>query len=108
MPPKPDRIQDEALRADMQQAQAALKSADYYRAVRLSSDAYVALLGRKPELLHGAEQFRSVLFFPRLGARLVVNNHGGPEVIYDRDTFTFSEAVTYYEFAVDNLIKHGL
>ena len=108
MPPKPDRIQDADLRDDMQQAQAALKAADYARAVRLCSDAYVALLGRKPELLQGADQIRSVLFFPRLGARLVVNNDGKPEVIYDRDTFTFSEAVTYYEFAVDNLIKHGL
>ncbi len=105
---KTDRIQDAALRASMEDAQAALKSGDYKRVVDLCGEAYVELLGRKPEMLQGAEQFRSVLFFPRLGAHLALNGDRQPEVIYDRETFTFSEAVTYFEFAVDNLIKHEI
>jgi hypothetical protein len=108
MPPKIDRIQDDALRAAMHDARSALKSGDYRQVVERSSWAYAELLCRKPEMLQGAEQIRSVLFFPRLGARLVINSDSRPEIIYDRDTFSFSEAVTYFEFAVDNLVKYGL
>jgi hypothetical protein len=105
MAAKTDRIQDAAMRRSMEEAQAALKSGDYKKVVDLAGQVYVELLGRKPEMLQGAEQFRSVLFFPRLGAHLALNGEKQPEVIYDRETFTFSEAVTYFEFAVDNLIK---
>jgi hypothetical protein len=108
MPAKTDRIHDETLRGSMEDAQAALKSGDYKRVVDLAGQVYVELLGRRPEMLQGAEQFRSVLFFPRLGAHLALNGQRQPEVVYDRDTFTFSEAVTYFEFAVDNLIKHEI
>jgi hypothetical protein len=51
---------------------------------------------------------RRILFYPRLGARLIQEQDGSPAVIYDRETFTFSEAITYFEFAVDNLVKEGL
>jgi hypothetical protein len=108
MPGKTDRILDPALRAAMQDAQAALKSGDYTRVVELCADAYAETLRRKPEMMQGTEQIRTVLFFPRLGAHLVVNSDRQAEVVFDRDKFIFSEAVTYFEFAVDNLIKHGL
>jgi hypothetical protein len=29
-------------------------------------------------------------------------------VVYDREKFTFAEAVTYWEFAVDSLAREGL
>ena len=108
MPTKADRIQDEALRGSLQDAQAALRSGDYKKVVELSSAAYVELLRRKPEMLQGAQQFMSVMFFPRLGATLMVNTSGQPEIVWERDKFIFSEAVTYYEFTVDNLIKHNI
>jgi hypothetical protein len=75
--------------------------------VELSSAAYTELLRRKPELTQGAAQFRNVMFFPRLGAHLQLNSQGEPEVIFDREKFTFSEAVTYFEYAADGLIKNG-
>jgi hypothetical protein len=106
--PKVDKIQDESLRRSMVEAQAALKDGDYKRVVELTSDAYVELLRRKPELLQGPAQFMSVMFFPRLGAHLQVNTAGQPEIVWDREKFIFSEAVTYYEYTVDNLIKHKL
>jgi hypothetical protein len=37
-----------------------------------------------------------------------VNTDGKPEIIWDREKFIFSEAVTYFEFTVDNLLKHKL
>ena len=108
MPSKVDRIQDKALRGSLAGAQAALKAGDYKQVVELSSAAYVELLKRNPEMLQGQQQFMNVIFFPRLGAHLVVNNDGQPEIVWDREKFAFSEAVTYFEFAVDRLLKAGL
>jgi hypothetical protein len=56
-------------------------------------------------MLQGEEQFRTMMFFPRLGAHLILNPEGQPEVVYDREKFIFSEAITYFEFAVDNIVK---
>ena len=108
MPGKVDRIRDEALRGSFADAQAALKAGDYKKVVELSSAAYVELLQRNPEMLQGQQQFMNVVFFPRLGAHLVVNNDGRPEIVWDREKFSFSEAVTYFEFTIDRLIKAGL
>lgn len=108
MPGKVDRIQDEALRGLLADAQAALKAGEYRKVVELSSAAYVELLQRKPEMLVGQQQFMNVVFFPRLGAHLVVNHDGQPEIVWDRDKFVFSEAVTYFEFAIDKILKAGL
>ena len=105
---KVDRIQDEALRGSLADSQAALKAGDYKTVVELSSAAYVELLRRKPEMLQGQQQFMNVVFFLRLGAHLVVNNDGQPEIVWDREKFSFSEAVTYFEFTVDRLLKAGL
>jgi hypothetical protein len=37
-----------------------------------------------------------------------LNSDSQPEIIYDREKFIFSEAVTYYEFVVDYMIRVGL
>lgn len=108
MPSKLDRINDEALRESLAQAKESLRSGDYADVVRRASDAYVDLLTRKPEMLEGPGAMRNIIFFPRLGARLVQEADGSPRVVFDRENFIFSEAVTYYEFAVDSLVKHGL
>jgi hypothetical protein len=108
MPAKLDRIQDAALRDSLAAAQASLKSGDFADVVHRSSDAYVEMLRRDPELMKGPMGMRRILFYPRLGARLIQEQDGSPAVIYDRETFTFSEAITYFEFAVDNLVKEGL
>ena len=94
--------------ATEERLEAALKAGEYKKVVELSSAAYVELLKRKPEMLQGQEQFMNVIFFPRLGARLVLQNDGQPEIVWDRENFSFSEAVTYYEFTIDKLIKAGL
>lgn len=108
MPSKVDRIQDEALRGSFADAQAALKAGDYKKVVELSSAAYVELLRRNPEMLQGQQQFMNVIFFPRLGAHLIVDHDGQPEIVWDREKFSFSEAVTYFEFTIDRLIKAGV
>ena len=102
------RIQDEALKQSLTDAQGELRAGDYASVVRRSSDAYVDLLRRKPEMLKGAMGMRHIMFFPRLGAHLIMESDGLPAVVYDREKFTFSEAVTYWEFAVDSIAREGL
>jgi hypothetical protein len=108
MPAKIDRIKDEALRDSLAAAQASLKSGNFADVVHRSSDAYVEMLRRKPDLLQGVVGMRNILFYPRLGARLIQESDGSPAVIYDRETFSFTEAITYFEFAVDSLVREGL
>jgi hypothetical protein len=108
MPAKTDRIHDEGLRNSLVEAQAALKSGDYRRVVDLTTTAYLEMLRRKPELTQGAAQMQTIMFFPRLGAHIQLNHDGKPEIIYDREKFIFSEAITYYEFIVDYIIRIGL
>jgi hypothetical protein len=108
MSAKTNRIKDPALRESLTVAQASLKSGEFTDVVHRSSDAYVELLRRKPDMLKGMAGMRNILFYPRLGARLIQEQDGSPTVIYDRETFSFTEAITYFEFAVDSLVREGL
>ena len=108
MPVKTDRIQDEGLRRSMVEAKEAMGAGDYKRVVELSAASYMELLRRKPEMLEGPQQLMSIMFFPRLGAHLQLNQEREPELIWDREKFIFSEAITYYEFTVDQLVKQGV
>ena len=106
---KVDRIQDEQLRESMAAAHAALRSGDYLDVVRRAADAYLELLRRKPEMLEGMMGRMRVMMFPRLGAKLEREEEGKfPTVKWDRETFALSEAATYFEFAVDSLVREGL
>ena len=50
-----------------------------------------------------------MMMFPRLGARLErQEGEKMPALVWDREFFGFSEAVTYFEFAVDQLVKEEL
>lgn len=106
---KVDRIQDAALRASLSAAHGALRSGDYVDVVRRAADAYLELLRRKPDLLEGMMGRMRIMMFPRLGARLEPSEGQQlPTLHWDREAFAFSEAVTYFEFAVDQLVREGL
>ncbi|MHB8376846.1 MAG: hypothetical protein ACYDEB_07805 [Dehalococcoidia bacterium] len=107
---KVDRIQDEGLRASLKAAHASLRAGDHRDVVQRAGEAYLELLRRKPELLQGEgflPQMR-IFMFPRLGAHLELADGKPVAVAFDREHFGFTEAVTYYEFAVDNLVREGL
>jgi hypothetical protein len=104
-----DQIQDAALRESMAAAHASLRAGEYKDVVQRAADAFLELLRRKPELLEGMIGRIRVMFFPRLGARMEYTNEKElPQLEWDRETFGFSEAVTYFEFAVDQLVREGL
>jgi hypothetical protein len=109
MPPaKLDRIADATLRTSLAAAHASLRAGDYLDVVQRAADAYLELLRRTPELLEGMMGRMRIMFFPRLGARLEREGEGAPALHWDRETFAFSEAVTYFEFAVDQLLREGM
>jgi hypothetical protein len=110
MPPtKLARILDQTLRESLSAAHASLRSGDYPDVVRRCAAAYLELLRRKPELLEGMMGRMRIMLFPRLGARLdPAEGQPLPTLTWDRETFAFSEAVTYFEFAVDQLVREGL
>jgi len=105
---KLDRINDAALRETLSAAHTSLKAGNYQDVVQRAADAYLELLRRKPELLDGLMGRFRVMMFPRLGARLERENGDTPSLHWDRETFAFSEAVTYFEFAVDQLVREGM
>ena len=107
---KVDKIQDEKLRASLKAAHASLRAGDHRDVVQRAGEAYLELLRRKPELLQGEGFMRQmrIFMFPRLGAHLEVEDGTPVGVSFDRENFGFTEAVTYYEFAVDNLVREGL
>ncbi len=108
--PKVDRIQDAELRESLQAAHVALRAGNHKDVVERAGAAYVELLRRKPELLQGEGMMAMmpIWMFPRLGAHLELTDGKPTHVQLDRETFGFTEAVTYYEFAVDTLVKEGL
>jgi hypothetical protein len=105
---KVDQIKDEALRESMAAAHVALRGGEYKDVVQRAADAYLELLRRKPELLEGMMGRFRVMVFPRLGARLERNEGSPPRLEWDRERFALSEAATYFEFAVDQLVREGL
>jgi hypothetical protein len=105
---KIEQIKDEGLRESLAAAHAALRSGEYKAVVQRSADAYLELLRRKPELLEGMIGRFRVMMFPRLGAKLEPEEGKLPRLQWDRETFGFSEAVTYFEFAVDQLVREGI
>ena len=105
---KLDQIQDAALRDSLAAAHASLKAGNHKDVVQRAGDAYLELLRRKPELLDGMMGRIRVMIFPRLGARLERDEGEEPRLEWDREVFAMSEAATYFEFAVDQLVREGL
>ncbi len=107
---KVEQIKDAELKASMAAAHASLKSGNFLDVVQRAADAYIELLARKPELLEeeGIMGRMRIMMFPRLGARLERDEGQEPRLEWDRENFGFSEAATYFEFAVENLVREGI
>jgi hypothetical protein len=93
----------------MAAAHVSLRAGEYRDVVSRAAEAFLELLRRKPELLEGMIGRVRVMFFPRLGVRMEYKGEQElPQVEWDREQFGFAEAVTYFEFAVDQLVREGL
>jgi hypothetical protein len=87
----------------MEEAHAALLGGRYLETVRKCADSYLSLLQSRPEVMEPGSGIRPGAW-PRLGVRLTLDERGSPDMVWERDRFALSEAITYFEFTLDQLI----
>jgi hypothetical protein len=113
---KHDAVKDQALRSSFDSAFGALRGGKPADAVRMLADAFLGMLRDHPALLtetvagRNGARMPMVTRWPALGANLVAGSvrDGEPKIEFVRERFAMSEALTYYEFAVDVALDHSL
>ncbi len=110
-----EKIKDDQLRSQVDEAYSRLRGGDPSAAVRLLADAFIDLLAKHPELLEISTRVRGrdfplVARWPSFGANLVLDpdRKEPPRMEFVRQRFAVSEALTYYEFLVDLALDQGL
>jgi hypothetical protein len=112
-------IRDEELRQLMESASRSLDEGRNYDCVRACADAYLLLLRKEAKVMNGLKRVLETervkaglergmirfapLMFPRMAAKLRLEEGKEPEIVFDRQTVGFGEAIQYYEFTL-NLI----
>jgi hypothetical protein len=115
----PEDIKDPELRASLEEASRLLDEGDYLAVVRLSADVYGRLAQRKPEAIvrppppgqpvsasggtpGGAPRARGWPSY--LGVTLDWEGDK-PSLRFDKQRFSMSEAATYFEYTVDQVVQ---
>jgi hypothetical protein len=113
--PRHEEIADEGLRAMLQQAHDQMRGGDATEAVRTCTSAFLAMVEQHPELIkakvpaRGGEQ-PMVMLWPQLGANLSEDSvsAGKLEIAFERDFFSSTEAMTYYDFTVETAVHNNI
>jgi hypothetical protein len=106
---RPTDIQDADLRALVTAARSAYMEGNYRDSVQRSTDAFLELLRRQPDFLtKGPFAGNTRRVWPQLGVALKTSDGVPPQVVFERDQFTRSEAITYYEYASDSIVAAKL
>ncbi len=105
---KPEDIQNEELRAILTDAFADVRSGRASEAVHKVSDAMLLLIELKPEILKETFKMRAreipkLMRWPALGANMKMESvvAGKPEIEFVKERFAVSEALTYYQYVID-------
>jgi hypothetical protein len=102
---KHTNIKNETLRGLMDAAYTAIRKGDFTASVHHSAEAVRQLLVIRPDAFTaGPLAGTRRIFPPFVGTRLVIENVSDPQVIFDREKFTMSEALTWYEYATENIV----
>jgi hypothetical protein len=109
----PEDVADPETKAELAEAERALDEGDYSDAVRKSAAIYLRLIRANPDLIIQLPSFGDLPIAGRgplpargpwpdlLGVVLRFGDYGTPELVFEKDRFTLSEAITYYEYTVD-------
>ena len=110
--PKAADIQESRLREKLEAAFAAMRAGRGAESVRASADAYLAFLELNPEARAETTTMRGraiprLMRWPALGANLKPGSvaAGRPEIEFLRERFSVSEAMTYYQFVLDEILE---
>jgi hypothetical protein len=120
-------IKDATLQQRMIEIERWIDDGEYVRAANACASVYLDLLARHPELLPprdlrpgqaglqsgenpaSYDQHRHIrrAFWPITGGiRIVVGDDGKPALVYDKERFSMSEALTYFEFTLEQVATH--
>ena len=105
-------IRNPELRSQVEAAFAAMRAGQGREAVRALADAFVRFLELHPSVMRETIAMRGrdiprIMRWPDLGARLVPDSvrEGKPRIEIDRDRFSASEAMTYYQFVLEEILE---
>ena len=104
-------IRNAELRGKVEAAFAAMRAGKGAESVRAAADAYLAFIELHPEVkaetipMRG-RQISRLMRWPALGANMDVESvrAGKPEIAFERERFSVSEAMTYYQFVLDEIL----
>jgi hypothetical protein len=109
---RPGDIKNEELRLQLEAAFAAMRKGQGGEAVRLIAATYLRFLEIHPEVKTDTIPFRNftiprIMRWPGLGANLKPESlqTGRPEIEFTRERFATSEAMTYYQFVLDEILE---
>jgi hypothetical protein len=104
-------IQNAELRGKVEAAFAAMRAGKGADAVRAAADAYLTFIELFPEvkaetIAMRGRQISRLMRWPALGANMSADSvrDGKPEIAFERDRFSVSEAMTYYQFVLDEIL----
>ena len=109
--PTPSDIRTAELREPVQRAFDAMRAGNGTEAVKGLADVFVAFIELYPELREETIDMRGravpkLMRWPALGANLKPESLSSarPEIEFVRDRFSVSEAMTYYQFVLDEIL----
>jgi hypothetical protein len=109
--PKPSDIQNPELRQTLERAFAAMRAGKGADAVRACAQGYLRFLELNPDVKGQTiairdRQMPRIMRWPALGANMTLESvrAGKPEIEFTRDRFSVSEAMTYYQFVLDEIL----
>jgi hypothetical protein len=116
---RPSDVQDPELRARLVEAEQALDEGDYLRCVRGAVDVYSRLIEQRPDVFVDPTDRRGTLPtlaqirvvpaqrpWPQLlGVVVDFDADGKPRLRFERERFTMTEAMTYFEYTLDAVVR---
>ena len=112
---KPSEVTDPFLHATLTEAEKAVDDGDWNEAVHKAVEAYKALADKRPDVIMRAGPAMGALplegrvpqrgamrpWPSLLGVTLTFDANDKPKLEFTKDRFTMSDAVTYFEYALD-------
>jgi hypothetical protein len=107
-------IKDPAVRDALQQIETWIDDAEYIQAAKGCANLYVDYLRNHPDPETPAAGYNPAAFginrgilWPRTGGINIRRDENGvPGATYDKERFSMTEALTYFEFTMEFLSKH--
>jgi hypothetical protein len=105
-------VKNPELRAKMEAAFAAMRAGKGGDAVHALAEAFVRFVELHPEVkgasvaARGGRQISKLMRWPNLGANMnpASARAGAPEIVFTRERFSSAEALTYYQFVLDEIL----